>query len=111
MLKPQLNAVEVAAQQCLECATAIDVKFDKWLKYICEMHAACVEEENDTEMQLLQNISSLAVAKEQLKTQERSAEAVQKDQATLEKQMDIATEAFKKASDSFPSGYVHIPLE
>jgi uncharacterized protein (DUF3084 family) len=108
MLKPQLNAVESAAQQCLESAAAMDEKFDKWLKYVCEMHAACVEEENDTEKQLLDNINSLAVAKEQLNAQQSLAKATEQSQDLMKKQVEQASEAFKKASDSFPSGYVHI---
>ena len=111
MLKPQLNAVESAAQQCLESATAMDEKFDKWLQYVCEMHAACEEEEKDTEKQLLDNMNSLAVAKEQLDTQQNLAKAAEQSQDVMKKSVEVASEAFKKASDSFPSGYVHIPLE
>ncbi|KAF8174179.1 hypothetical protein K438DRAFT_2023232 [Mycena galopus ATCC 62051] len=104
-LKPQLNAVGDATQQCLESAIAMDEKFDKWLKYVSEMHAACVEEENGTEMQLLQNINSLAVTEEQLKRQQSTAEATQATQDLMQKQVELASEAFKKASDSFPSGW------
>ncbi|KAF8803263.1 hypothetical protein BYT27DRAFT_7195858 [Phlegmacium glaucopus] len=105
MLKPQLNALEDAAHQCLESAAAMDEKFDKWLKYVCEMHAACVEEEKDTEKQLLQNITSLAVAKEQINTQHNSAKKAQAAQDLMEGQIKLASEAFKKASDEFPSGW------
>jgi hypothetical protein len=89
----------------------MDEKFDKWLKYVCEMHAACVEEENDTEKQFLQSINSLAVANEQLNTQQNSAKNTQEAQDLMEAQIKLASKAFKKASDEFPSGYVHIPLE
>jgi hypothetical protein len=90
---------------------AIDKKFGLWLLYVCEMHAACVEEEYSTRDQLFSNAASLAVAQTQVDIQQSTLEEAKKAQDLMGKQVNIASESFKKASDEFPTGYVHIAME
>ena len=104
LLKPQLNALKNGAQQCLTSAKAMDEKFELWLLYVCEMHAACTQEEQSTRDQLISNAASVAIAQTQLDTQKDTAAEAKKAQELMGKQVTLASEAFKKASDEFPSG-------
>ncbi|CZT44825.1 uncharacterized protein RSE6_05064 [Rhynchosporium secalis] len=105
MLKPQLNTLKDAAQQCLETSQAMDKKFEDWLYYVCEMHAACVEEENTTRDQLLSNEVCLAAEQTRLQYQKEAVDEARKASEKMGEQIKLASEAFKKASDSFPSGW------
>jgi hypothetical protein len=104
MLKPQLNTLKTAAQQCLETSQAMDKKFEDWLLYVCEMHAACVEQENTTRDQLLSNEVCVAAEQTRLEFQKEAVEEAKKASNTMGEQIKLASEAFKKASDEFPTG-------
>jgi hypothetical protein len=105
-LKPQLNTLKNGAQQCLASALAMDKEFGLWLTYVCEIHTACVEEEQNTCDQLLSNTISLAVSEAQLDSQQSFIDEAKKAQDLMRKDADIAAEVFEKASDEFPDGYV-----
>ncbi|KAL2061472.1 hypothetical protein VTL71DRAFT_6849 [Oculimacula yallundae] len=105
MLKPQLNAVKDSAQNCLQASQAMDKKFEDWLLYVCEMHAACVEQENTSRDQLLSNEICLAAEQTRLDYQKDAVDEARKVSDTMGEQIKLASEAFKKASDEFPTGW------
>ena len=82
----------------------IDKRFDDWLLYACEIHAACVEQENTTRESLLSNKVCLAAEQTRLDYQKASVETAENTSKVLGKQVELAGQAFKKASDDFPTG-------
>ena len=108
LLRPQMKSLKEGARQCLEAAQKIDAKFDAWLMYVCEMHAACVQQSSTAQEQL--NCTAINLAAENTKLEYNNAALTDAKKATtkLEKQLDTASEAYKMASDKFPSGSVVI---
>jgi hypothetical protein len=104
MLRPQLETLGRGAQTCLDASIAMDKKFTDWLLYVCEMHAACVQQESTTRETLLSNEICLAAESTRLDYQKSTVEEAKKAQELLGKQVNVASEAFKKASDEFPTG-------
>lgn len=84
----------------------MDKKFDDWLLYVCEMHAACVQEENDTREAALSNEMCLAAEATRLDYAKSTVEEAKKASEVIGNQVSTASEAFKKASDEFPTGQV-----
>ncbi|KAL5589346.1 hypothetical protein FOVSG1_011213 [Fusarium oxysporum f. sp. vasinfectum] len=105
MLRPQLQTLSRGAQTCLDASIAMDKKFTEWLLYVCELHAACVQQESTTREALLSNEICLAAESTRLDYQKSAVEEAKKAQDLLGKQVTTASEAFKKASDEFPTGW------
>ncbi|KAF4949191.1 hypothetical protein FGADI_9048 [Fusarium gaditjirri] len=105
MLRPQLQTISRGAQTCLDASIAMDKRFTDWLLYVCEMHAACVQQENTTRDALLSNEICLAAESTRLDYQKTAVEEAKNAQELLGKQVKTASEAFKKASDEFPTGW------
>jgi hypothetical protein len=104
LLRPQLDSLNNGAQKCFQVAVAMDKKFEEWLFYVCEMHAACVQQEVTTRDTLLSNEICLAAEATRLDYQKGTVDEAKKVSETLGKQVGMASEAFKKASDEFPTG-------
>ncbi|TVY67615.1 hypothetical protein Focb16_v002486 [Fusarium oxysporum f. sp. cubense] len=105
MLRPQLQTLSRGAQTCLDASIAMDKKFTDWLLYVCEMHAACVQQESTTREALLSNEICMAAESTRLDYQKSAVDEAKKAQELLGKQVTTASEAFKKASDEFPTGW------
>ncbi|KAI1855398.1 hypothetical protein JX266_000263 [Neoarthrinium moseri] len=105
MLRPQLETLKSGANTCLNSAIAMDKKFEDWLLYVCEMHAACVQQENNTREALQSNEINLVAEGSRLDYQKSTVEEAKKAHEELGKQVGVASEAFKKASDEFPTGW------
>ena len=101
-----MNSLKEGAYQGLKAAQEIDGKFDAWLMYICEIHAACVQKSSTAQEQL--NCAAINLAAESTKLEYSNAAVADAKETTtkLEKQLDTASEAYKMASDKFPSGSV-----
>lgn len=82
----------------------MEKSFNDWLYYACEMHAACVEQERSTTDQLVTQEISKAVEQCKLDLQKDSVATAKQATDLLGKQVETSSEAFKKASDEFPSG-------
>lgn len=82
----------------------MDKKFEDWLLYVCEMHAACVQQENSTRETIFSNEICVAAEQTRLDYQKSTVEEAQKAFDLMGKQVENAGEAFKKASDEFPNG-------
>lgn len=85
----------------------MDNKFEQWLLYVCEMHAACVQQENNTRDALLSNELCLAAENARLDTRSTFSEEARKVSETFVQHVQIAAEAYRTALDEFPPGYVH----
>ncbi|KAK1777277.1 hypothetical protein QBC45DRAFT_417155 [Copromyces sp. CBS 386.78] len=105
MLRPQLNTLKQGSTTCLEEAQKMDKEFEAWLLYVCEMHAACVQQENTTREAILSNEICVAAEQTRLDYQKSTVEEAQKAFNLMGKQVETASEAFKLASDKFPTGW------
>jgi outer membrane murein-binding lipoprotein Lpp len=104
LLKPQMSALKTGADDCLDHATAIDKVFDDWLMYVCELHAGCVNESATTKDALASNAICLVAEQSRLDYQQAALADAKDATEKIGKTLDLASEAYKKASDSFPSG-------
>ncbi|KAK7225016.1 hypothetical protein V2G26_013019 [Clonostachys chloroleuca] len=105
LLKPQLNTIKAGANSCLDAAQKIDKKFEDWLLFACELHAACVAQDQTNQEALLSNEACIAAEQTRLDLAKSSVEDAKKTTELLGKQVSMAGDAFKTASDKFPTGW------
>ncbi|EAW24615.1 uncharacterized protein NFIA_041930 [Aspergillus fischeri NRRL 181] len=105
MLVPQLRSVKKAADECHTRALQMDKKFEEWLWFAADLHSNCVQEQSSNEERRLATEVNMSVAQRQFDSQNNTVEEAKKISEKLGKQLDVASEAYKKASDSFPSGW------
>jgi len=104
MLPPYLDTLKKGAETCVREAQLIDQKFEFWLLYVCGLHAACVQKQTSAGEALQSNQLYLVAEQVRLESQKSAVDMSKKTAEGLSKQLDIATDAFKKASDEFPDG-------
>lgn len=104
LLKIQLGTLQNGTSQCLDAATKIDKKFETWLLYVCEMHAACVQQQATNDEKILSNNICRAAEQALLGEAQDAVKAAKETNDRLGKQVDLAGDAFKAASDNFPTG-------
>lgn len=82
----------------------MDKKFEDWLLFACELHAACVA--LDPAMQEVITSREFCVAAEQarLDHQQSTVEQAEKASTLLEKQLSLAWDAYREVSSKIPSG-------
>ena len=104
LLRRQMDQLKLMADDCHSKVSAIDQKFEEWLHYTSDLHTACVE----TDTSVSDKIHETAIDKMVKETQlEHSSQTMVKAKAKSEqlgKSLKQASEAFKKASDEFPTG-------
>ncbi|KAH1562623.1 hypothetical protein KXX17_004495 [Aspergillus fumigatus] len=105
MLVPQLRSVKKAADECHTRAVQMDKKFEEWLWFAADLHSNCVQEQSSNEERLLATKVNMSVAQRQFDSEKNTVEEAKKISEKLGKQLDVTSEAYKKASDSFPSGW------
>ncbi|KAH1326432.1 hypothetical protein KXX47_009398 [Aspergillus fumigatus] len=105
MLVPQLRSVKKAADECHTRALQMDKKFEEWLWFAADLHSNCVQEQSSNEERLLATKVNMSVAQRQFDSEKNTVEEAKKISEKLGKQLDVTSEAYKKASDSFPSGW------
>ncbi|EMT69144.1 hypothetical protein FOC4_g10005247 [Fusarium odoratissimum] len=81
----EMESRNYASLDCLNSSKEIDGKYRDWINHACELHRACVAAEPTSEDQQVLKDIELAVA--------------------LEKSLEAANEAFKRASDGFPKDW------
>ncbi|KAH1628851.1 hypothetical protein KXX39_004197 [Aspergillus fumigatus] len=101
----KLRSVKKAADECHTRALQMDKKFEEWLWFAADLHSNCVQEQSSNEERLLATKVNMSVAQRQFDSQKNTVEEAKKISEKLGKQLDVASEAYKKASDSFPSGW------
>ena len=104
LLSGQMTTLKQTADNCLTHAVAIDKKFEHWLMYTMELHAACIGTQSSDEEKLRATSISLVVEQSRFDSQNIQVADAKAASEKLGRQVDVASEAFKKASDNFPSG-------
>ncbi|EGD98254.1 hypothetical protein TESG_05634 [Trichophyton tonsurans CBS 112818] len=86
-------------------AKTIDKGFNDWMLYATELYASCVEKESSAEEQLAKTKLQMLAAQNILKADEINVKNQKDATRTFKKQLQMASNVYKKASDSFPSGW------
>ncbi|EEU39662.1 uncharacterized protein NECHADRAFT_43968 [Fusarium vanettenii 77-13-4] len=105
MLRVQLDRLCRSSLECYEAARSIDEKLEQWLNHASELHLACIATQASNHDQLSVNEIGLAVTKASIDYREETGDEAKAVTRNLEKSLDAATEAYKKASDGFPTGW------
>ncbi|TVY60191.1 hypothetical protein Focb16_v003509 [Fusarium oxysporum f. sp. cubense] len=95
----EMESRNYASLDCLNSSKEIDGKFRDWINHACELHRACVAAEPTSEDQQVLKDIELAVAGASINYQQQ----ISTNQ--LEKSLEAANEAFKRASDGFPKDW------
>lgn len=103
-LKYDMETLRKWAQDCLGKARDIDDAFEDWLKCITELHQACVDTESTDQEKLNSTKINMAVAQTLYDNDKDTTEAAKKTADEMKKNLETANDAYKKASDNFPSG-------
>ena len=103
-LKQLMGFFQSGARDCAKTAKDIDDLFTNWLNYVSELHQVSVQQETTVEAQRLANESQLAAKKAQLDLTEEARKGAADAVETLKGNLATAQEAYKKASDEYPSG-------
>lgn len=103
-LKPQFQAVVTATNSCAERSMSIARKFDEWLFYACETHAACVNQERTDQDVLVSNEACAAAEAYRTVSQSDTAKLAKGAADVMATQIEVSSTAFKKASQECPSG-------
>ncbi|KAF3215857.1 hypothetical protein TWF679_003697 [Orbilia oligospora] len=104
-LIPHMNAVQRAADFCHDEAKEIDEKFEDWLAHASHLHAICISQSAETEDRLQSVAFETSIAQFRATQSEASLSEAKSVTETLEKQLEITGEAYKKASAEFPDGW------
>jgi hypothetical protein len=102
---PQLTSIKSGADDCYQKAKEVDSDFDKWLQHAMELHAACVQTQSSTDEQIYATQLNMAVAQNRFSAGQDTVKFAKETADKFGKQVDLASEAYKKASDEFPSGW------
>ncbi|GBF61114.1 hypothetical protein TMEN_3584 [Trichophyton mentagrophytes] len=105
MLKGALLSIKKSADDCYDRAKTIDKGFNDWMLYATELYASCVEKESSAEEQLAKTKLQMLAAQNILKADEINVKNQKDTTRTFKKQLQMASNVYKKASDSFPSGW------
>ncbi|KAM0080268.1 hypothetical protein ACKRZS_007571 [Fusarium odoratissimum] len=95
----EMESRNYASLDCLNSSKEIDGKYRDWINHACELHRACVAAEPTSEDQQVLKDIELAVAGASIDYQQQ----IFTNQ--LEKSLEAANEAFKRASDGFPKDW------
>ncbi|OTA05025.1 hypothetical protein A9Z42_0056420 [Trichoderma parareesei] len=104
-LGPQLTMIKVAADDCYNKVKEIDEKFERWLMHCMELHAACMQTQSTNDERLSTTEMHMAVAQTLFDSEKDSIEKTKKITSDFAKQVELATETFKQASEEYPSGW------
>ncbi|KAJ4856908.1 hypothetical protein T069G_07805 [Trichoderma breve] len=104
-LASQLTMVKVAADDCYTKVKEIDEKFERWLLHCMELHAACIQTQSTNAERLNTTERNMAVAQTFFDSQKTTVDKTREITENFAKQVEVATETFKRASDAFPSGW------
>jgi DNA repair ATPase RecN len=92
------------ADLCAKDSVSIDDKFDEYRELIKELSQACEQQQGLTTSKIKDTARDLEAENSRLAGQERAVQAAEGLARRLEQELTVASEAYKKASDEFPSG-------
>ncbi|PNP59154.1 hypothetical protein THARTR1_01402 [Trichoderma harzianum] len=104
-LSSQLIMVKVAADDCYNKVKEIDEKFERWLQHCMELHSACMQTQSTNAERLSTTERNMAVAQTFFDSQKSTVDETRKITQDFAKQVEAATETFKRASDAYPTGW------
>lgn len=99
-----MDTLKIIADNCLTRAVAMDQKFENWLMYTMELYSVCVGTRSSDEEKLKATALSLVVEQTRFDSQTDTVKQAKATSEKLGEQLSVASKAFKKASDNFPSG-------
>lgn len=99
-----LNAMKRSADDCYLKAKDIDSEFEAWLNHAMELHAACVQIESSTEEKMRTTQLNMAVARSRFVVTGDAVKSTSETVNKFSKQVELAVQAYKRASDEFPNG-------
>ncbi|EEQ29139.1 conserved hypothetical protein [Microsporum canis CBS 113480] len=105
MLKGSLMSIKKSADDCYERAKTIDKGFNDWMLYATELYTCCIQKESTAEEKLAATKIQMLVAQNILKADEINVKTQKANTKVFQKQLKMASDVYKKASDSFPSGW------
>ena len=104
LLPQQLETLGDSATTCYKAAKEIDLKFEEWLYHVCELHVACIATQTSTNDKLIANDIERSATQISIDYQKVSVAQLEKTTKKLEEQLNVTTEAYRKASEEFPTG-------
>ncbi|KAK7698786.1 hypothetical protein SLS64_012268 [Diaporthe eres] len=110
-LADQMKLLKKAADDCLSAAKNIDDDFSRWLDLVSELHRAAIERQGSAEEQSRQAKLDIAATSVRVDIATDQQKAASEAVALLKDTMQTTQDAFKKASDSYPSGWDVIGME
>lgn len=103
-LPDALMSLHDSAHECVDAALKVDKEFEDWMFHTCELYLACVATQTTNDDKISTNELDIAVATASISQEKVTVEDQKKANEKLGKSLDVATEAFKKASDKYPTG-------
>ncbi|PTB52102.1 hypothetical protein M431DRAFT_510307 [Trichoderma harzianum CBS 226.95] len=104
-LASRLIMIKVAADDCYDKVKEIDEKFERWLLHCMELHAACMQTQSTNAERLSTTERNMAVAQAFFDKKKTTVDETREITQNFAKQVEAATETFKRASDAYPSGW------
>ncbi|APA07394.1 hypothetical protein SS1G_13030 [Sclerotinia sclerotiorum 1980 UF-70] len=100
-----MDILKKGALECKEKAVNIDTAFGDWLKYVNELHQVSEETMGDNDSKKAANDINLKVQDILLDKTSIAEQTSKKAVESLGENLKVTREAFKKASDNYPSGW------
>ncbi|EPS44446.1 hypothetical protein H072_1570 [Dactylellina haptotyla CBS 200.50] len=108
ILRHEFDGIKASVSQSVEISVKVDQKFEEWLIFVRDLHAACVQEQGDDHDRLQKDQIQTAVERSLLNTRAQPAEQGKNVANLLGDQIKFAEETFKKLSDEFPTGWTFL---
>lgn len=103
-LKFHMETLKKGSDRCQVAINEVEESFDNWLAYVCELHQASVQQEDDNQKMLAYNQAQLEAKQTSLHSTEEARSMAKAAVDKMGQSLDVTEAAFKKAADHFPSG-------
>jgi hypothetical protein len=107
LLHRQMNQLKLMADDCHAKVSAIDHKFEEWLRYTSDLHTACVETDTSVSDKIHETAIDKMLKETQLEYESQTMADAKSKSEQLGRSLEQASEAFKKAS--FQPGEITFP--
>ncbi|KAB8264991.1 hypothetical protein BDV32DRAFT_145025 [Aspergillus pseudonomiae] len=104
-LMPAMKTLTEVAKASEDRAREMEQAFQMWLDVVCELHACVVQTSTNASEKRTANQVQLAAAQMRLASTKEARKVAKKSLDTLQNSLQMATSAYKKAADEFPSGW------
>jgi septal ring factor EnvC (AmiA/AmiB activator) len=93
-----------STKKCQTCIGKVEKSFDDWLLFVCELHQASVQREDNTYQMIRANEAHLEAKQQRLSGTVETRAKVEEAVKRMSQVLDTTEGAFKQAAESFPSG-------